>query len=61
MVAIEREAIAADVYPFGTLSRHHQVFSFSLDSCRSRAPEPGPAHPPGLAGADDAQPPRQHD
>jgi hypothetical protein len=32
MVAVERESIAADVYPLGTLRRHHQVFSSSLAS-----------------------------
>ena len=32
MVAVERKSIAADVYPLGTLSRHHQVFLSSLAS-----------------------------
>ena len=44
MVAVERESIAADVYPLGTLRRHHQVFFPVWPRGRSRAPEPLPAY-----------------
>ena len=49
MVAIEREAIAADVYPLGTLSRHHQVFSSSLDSMSVTCARTGASPPTGFS------------